>query len=312
MRRTLLLLPLAALAALAALLAACRFEPDYDKYAIVYGLSDYQGLGNDLRYCDDDAQEMAALLAGQGFDVIVRVSVDATTDATHDQLLADFADVALRVGPADLFLFYYSGHGAQVPAADPQADEDAAGADAPDEAIVMFNLAPSELVFYLDDELSADLRAIPCDKKIVIVDACFSGGVIGNQLEHDAVPPDYEGLVGGFLSGLVEAISLYGSYDGRGSDVAPGNALVLAAAGEREESFEDDPPYENGVFTYFLLQAAARGDANGDGWVTLREAYAFTRRRIDAEWNLWVPLSTRFAPRVSGGPVDYVLFEARP
>ena len=54
----------------AALLAGCRFEPDYDRYAIVYGLSDYQGLGSSLSYCDEDAQEMAALLSGQTPDRI--------------------------------------------------------------------------------------------------------------------------------------------------------------------------------------------------------------------------------------------------
>jgi len=327
--------PLAVAALLAAtiLLAACRFEQDYDKYAIVYGTSDYAGEALDLTYADDDAVALAALLAAQGYLGPDGLPAAARTDgaATKAQLIADIQDVAARATANDLLLLYYSGHGGQGPADLLVGAETAAGADAFEEwiflggSIVYVDNPPaghSANDEYLadweatvnDDQLAELLEPMPCRMKVVIVDACFSGGLIGNQLEHDAVPADYEGSTDGFLTGLVEAIGLYGSYEGYDSDIAPPNALVLAAAGEREPSYESDyEPYDGqGVFTYFLLQAPARADANGDGWVTVRETHRHVSRQIEAAWNRWYPEGTRFAPRVSGGPVDYVLFRAGP
>ena len=45
------------LAAALTLLASCTLELDYDKYAIVYGISDYP-VGGDLASTDDDARDM--------------------------------------------------------------------------------------------------------------------------------------------------------------------------------------------------------------------------------------------------------------
>ena len=85
----------------------------------------------------------------------------------------------------------------------------------------------------------------------------------------------------------------------------------MAAAGERELSWEAGAPYGHGIFTYFLLQAPRRGDRNADGWVTVSEAYGYARDAIESEWNRALPSGSPyiFLPRVSGGPVDYALFE---
>ncbi|MEE9308222.1 MAG: caspase family protein, partial [Spirochaetia bacterium] len=40
---------------------------NYDKYAIVYGISDYPGTANDLSYCDEDALGMESLFLEQGY-----------------------------------------------------------------------------------------------------------------------------------------------------------------------------------------------------------------------------------------------------
>jgi uncharacterized caspase-like protein len=193
------LFPLA-LAAGLGLLVSCTFDLDYDKYAIVYGISDYPGTGNDLTVAHSDAEAVGDLLISQGFQVVLRVTEDISAvpvnDAHIDNLNADFNDAATtaNLGLEDLFLFYFSGHGTQI---SPGTLEQTPGNDEEDEAIVLVDDAPSapsdqrSTVYVTDDELAQLLRAIPCARKVVILDSCFAGGFISNALAADAIPPEY-------------------------------------------------------------------------------------------------------------------------
>jgi hypothetical protein len=310
------------------LASGCSMDMSYDRYAVVYGISDYQGTLYDLDCSDEDAHSMKSLLEGQGYSVQERVD----SAATRAQLESDIAEVAATATEQDLFLLYYSGHGGQGPANPQVGAETAAGSDSYEEWIFLWgslvytdNLPPGDgLEDYStdlsqtvnDDELAALLRRIPCAKKVVLIDSCFSGGFIGNGLEADGLPPEYSGSMVSWLGDLGEAMRLYANFGARGqdygSDIPPDEALVISACGEREVSWE--PLHGHGVFTYFLLASATGGDANGDGYVTVSEAYDYIRRGINREWNaVYAPLHDSeviFAPHVSGGPVDYVLFSS--
>ncbi|MBN2551854.1 MAG: caspase family protein [Spirochaetales bacterium] len=307
---------LAAAAALLAVLASCKLELNYDKYAIVYGISDYPPAGydsnsNDLEYPDDDARDVAALLTSQGFQVVLRVTDHGTgdKDANRAQLIADFDEAATtaNLGQDDLFVFYYSGHGDQVPQT-AGSSEDSPDSDAYDESLILVDETVADIISLNDDELAALLRTIPCVRKVVVIDACNSGGFIANAAEADAIQPDYTYGSDGLFATLADAIHLYANFQDYGSDIPPEEALVIAASGERESSF--DGYYEHGVMTYFFLESASRGDRNRDGYVTVSESYNYVYRKIQANWNnTWYGLSYDvFFPRVSGGPVDYILF----
>jgi uncharacterized caspase-like protein len=260
------------------LLATCNFEIDYKQYALVYGIADYN-VGTDLQYSDDDALAMGALFSSQGYEVTVRTD----SAATYDQLIADFDAIKSQIGKDDLFVFFFSGHGCDpVPA----GGEEPPTGDANDEGIVL-NTATDIMDLY-DDVLGQLIKSIPSRKKIVIIDACYSGGFIGNELETE--------------TSLFEAIQLYTNYRDGSYDIDPQDALVISASGEQEFSFEYSL-FSHGVFTYFLLETADRGDHNGDGYVTALEAFYYTKGQIKGT-------SDQFSPDVSGGPVDFVLFEA--
>jgi hypothetical protein len=80
-----------------------------DKYALVIGISDYQGTVNDLQYCDDDAQDWKNFLQGEGYTVTILTDNQATAnniDAAVDDLLAD-------EDGNDYVVLTYSGHGAK-------------------------------------------------------------------------------------------------------------------------------------------------------------------------------------------------------
>jgi hypothetical protein len=80
-----------------------------DKYALVIGISDYEGSANDLQYCDDDAMDWKAFLQGEGYSVSILTNGQATAndiDAAVDALLAD-------EDGNDYVVLTYSGHGAK-------------------------------------------------------------------------------------------------------------------------------------------------------------------------------------------------------
>ncbi len=294
--------------------SACLLNAPYDKYAIVYGVSIYdsglaEGVYPNLKYPDDDAVAMKAMLIAQGYQVWMQTNTDA--DLTN--LLADIDSVALTAKEEDLFVFYFSGHG-DFGGSGPEP----AGSDPVTEWIFLYGSLSDSSQTFSDDQLLAAFGPIRARKKVIILDSCNSGGFIGNELEADGEPSS---LVEGSES-LAElaarAISLYANFDGSSADIPPWEALVLSASGEREFSRESPdklgrgPKLYNGVFTYYLLEAEREGDANRDGWVTVTEAFAYTQDCIYRDWNYGYGFpSDVFSPHVSGGPVDYVLFEAR-
>jgi hypothetical protein len=215
--------------------------------------------------------------------------------------VADRDTIAAVATIDDLFVFYFSGHGGQTIAGTNGGTENTPDSDSEEEYIALYDAGLT------DDELATLVRTIPCVRKVVILDACFSGGFIGNSLEADAIPPNYsEEGSNGLFGSLGNAIYLYANFQDYGSDIPPGEALVIAASGEQDYAYETD---DNGVMTGYLLESATLGDLNRDGYITVSESYFYIYRNINKYFNkLYGPSGDAFFPHVSGGPVDYVLF----
>lgn len=312
------------LAALAILVASCApAGPEPARYALVYGVSRYfdapEGQDVNLTYCDDDARSVAALLESDGYTVTLRVDEAASRSA----LEADLAVLGTILLPHDLVLIYFSGHGGLLgdfgldPASAPGYAPDAQWIfpyGAIDPAYGGGYLRPEDILLehaISDRDLQGMVDGLPFSRRLLIIDACNSGGFIEGGADVDALPPDYNrGVV--IDRGLVfqRAVRTYLDYSPLPADtgLSATTALVLAAAGGREPSYEY-LPFGHGVFTYFLLEAATSGDLNGDGYLTALEAYAYVVAGVQESWN--VPfassVSVQFLPRVSGGAVDLVL-----
>ena len=313
-------------------------------FAIVYGVSDYAPLSlgspdsHDLTYPDDDAEDVAALLSSQGYDVIVRTN----EDATMMQLELDFADMADRVadagGASTRFVFYFAGHGygdgmeSVYGTSFPDAWEDffasETGASEPfgrgsfTEQLLLHDAMPINSVTVAseadvltvlseslsDDELSSMLNQIPSAMKMVIIDACHSGGFRGSGTATDTVPENYVGWEEGIsVIDTLNAVTLYLDVETGAADVSEQQAIVITAAGEQEFSYEG-PLYGNGIFTHYLLESATEADENFDGFVTTSEAYAYAKSQITRVENDYFFGEGKFVPRVSGGGVDFILF----
>ncbi len=290
---------------------SCTIERggDIRRYALVYGVGEYASV-NDLPFATNDGIDVRSLLEAQGYTIINPGSSEA---ATRADLEADMAEARSVVGPRDVFLFYFAGHGLQlIDKSDGLiAFSDYSGIDSPG---ALFT-----------SELLDSIKAMGAFHNILILDACNSGTFIEESFGVTTLPDSYvhstftDASEGG--GGLSEAISNY-----FGINAVP-NISVMTAAGPSEESYEWSGAFgselaralgvpaeyaDNGVFTGFFLEAAANADANVDGRITLSEAYNHIYRRIDSTWNAEFRKSLYsedvFYPHISGGGLDPVLF----
>lgn len=133
-------------------------------YAVMVGISDYPGEGNDLPLTAEDARKLRDALARQGALAAESVTlIDA--QATRAAVRQAFQRVAAAAGPNDLFLFFYSGHGDQV-----RGRVDATEPDGKDETIELVDGAMT------DNELAQMFAGVRAQTALLIIDACFSGG----------------------------------------------------------------------------------------------------------------------------------------
>jgi hypothetical protein len=144
-------------------------------YAVMVGISDYPGTGNDLPLTAEDARKLQQALQRQGTLASESVTlIDA--QATRAGLRQAFQRVAAAAGPDDLFLFFYSGHGNQV-----RGQVSATEPDGKNETIEMVDGSIS------DDELNEMFQQVRSRTALVILDSCFSGGFARDVVSRPGV-----------------------------------------------------------------------------------------------------------------------------
>lgn len=186
-------------------------------YGVFAGITDYPPGTNDLDQCANDARKIAEVLRNARVSTEGEQRILLDGEATVANVRRAVAEIAPRVGPDDVFVFFFSGHGSQ---------EEAPGAtnerDGMNESIILHDGAIS------DDDFARMLDAVHGRVSIVALDACFSGGFRNDltrpeQLglfssEEDltsAVPEKFE--AGGFLSQFLRE-GLLGRADADGND----------------------------------------------------------------------------------------------
>ena len=190
-------------------------------FALMVGVSDYEGDADDLAYTDEDARKLAEVLQRDGS--LNDASVVLTNaEATVDGVRSAFARVAAEAGPDDMFLFFFSGHGSQ------EATE-VTGLE-PDGKAETLVLTDGDMT---DAELGRLFATLDTRLALLVVDACFSGGFARNVVDRpgvmgvfsseedltSAVADKFE--AGGYLSHFVRA-GMSGEAD------ADGDRLVTA------------------------------------------------------------------------------------
>jgi len=140
------------------------------KKALLVGINDYPGSGNDLAGCVNDTANIKDLLAREfGFDpASIRVLTDAR--ATRDAIMDGLEAMVARASDGDTLVFHYSGHGSQVP--DQDGDE---RSDRLDEVLCPRDFT-WEGCWIRDDDLSEVFSRLPKGVHLeVLLDSCHSG-----------------------------------------------------------------------------------------------------------------------------------------
>lgn len=137
-------------------------------YGVFMGISDYPGEASDLSYTADDAVRVHDAMVRVGMrpqDAVVLIDDQATIGNLHGAV----RDFSGRMGPADKFVLFYSGHGNRLPRA---AGYDATDPDALDETIELYD-GP-----FTDDEMNRMFDGVNAGVSLIVLDACFSGGFV--------------------------------------------------------------------------------------------------------------------------------------
>jgi uncharacterized caspase-like protein len=223
--------------------------PPGERWALLIGIDKYEHMPR-LHFCGRDADRLARSLVEHGGYERQRVRV--LSDEVQGSPNPSFGNIVLALDtflkqakPEDTVLLAFSGHG----------DVDAKGRSFlmpidgnPGNPVLLERTGiPLELVHEFLDRC-------PARQKVVIVDACHSGGKAGDAratgFDPAKAPP-------------------------------PGRGIVELFSCDAQQVSWEDEELKQGVFTYYLADALSgaadvRGNGNRDGFVTADEVYAFT------------------------------------
>ena len=251
------------------------FRAETDCRALLIGQTAYPS-PNELEGPAKDVVKVKNLLSGS-YKVTVRENLSAS------EILSAISETFSAATPEDISLFYYGGHG--LSSSNSSRNGSLVGID--------FS------TYVTAGQLRNALDTIP-GRKIVIIDACYSGGLIGRKAELSATSESAAAEEDGAAAEVTEvagnpavevaesaveapAVSFMNSFTSgklrsRGNLAAQPYFVLVSSTGT-EQSWEAS---SGGVFTYAFAQSASKADSNGDGVVTLQECYEYTAARVSS------------------------------
>ena len=251
--------------------------PKPETYALVIGVNNYRPYPETptlppLSYAESDARKMAQALRDSDKGQVSKVRVLLDTEASKTAIEAELRDLARRMRVSDTLIVYYSGHG-------------------------MLNHLGQATLMPSDAKINDEETWLPLDglreqvrkasqgrgRLILILDACFSGqSQAGSRSFTMPGRKDFPKPQKLDMSGV---------------------DVLLASSADSEPSWED-AELGGGIFTAYLLEAiSGKADENGDGYVTIGEAYRYAAVRVEAFSSR---KGTPQTPKLYG-PDDYTL-----
>ena len=224
-----------------------RREPQ--RYAVLVAVDDYANM-KDLQFCGNDQRALRERLLAAGFpeDQIVLIHDEAKENRFRPfkaNIEKQLSLLLEEVGPDDLIVVSFSGHGVQ-----PGETAYFCPADGNlDEPATLIPLTGKGGVY---DQLQRSKAAL----KFVIVDACRDDPrVSGKRSGKDA-----------------EEVARF-------SKAPPPPGIVCLRSCGPGQTSQEDPQLKHGVFMHYVLEGlGGKGDSDGDGFVSLDELSTFAAR----------------------------------
>jgi len=230
--------------------------------ALLTGVTDYSK-ASDLKLTDDDAQDMKVALQATVFDY----TVDSLLGVVTKEAVQDYINTKEETGDESVFTFFYAGHGGY------------SGGES-----YLYYSDGSTLPVSRLKELLDSING----KKLVIIDACNSGGFTDLSEKRQLTSRAARELNNRFNTGIIEAFENNSRDNGY-------EYHVLTAANISQSSWENTALH-NGVFSFFLLDGIGdvglnnpegafdntfNADADENGEITLEEAYAYASPLVE-------------------------------
>lgn len=209
-------------------------------HALVIGVGQYPSLKrSELKGPRQDAEEFAAFLKSKGFEVTLLLD----SLATRGGILSKLEELSKNEEPLGKFVFYFAGHGTRSSSGDSallpyDAEDSSPGQD------------------IRSKDLAAAVRAIPASSRTLVLDSCFSGGMLYSSKS-----------IGRTWTSRYYVRNPVGS---KGLDVQPvessaavdpvlsvsSDLCYVAASRHNEQAHEDViEGRTRGIFTYYLLSS---------------------------------------------------------
>ncbi|MEW6070131.1 MAG: NosD domain-containing protein, partial [Candidatus Thermoplasmatota archaeon] len=232
------------------------------KYALLIGVEDYPGTGNDLDYCLDDLYDMQeALINFCNFSISdIRILTDSNATKSNIQSAIDW--LAANADNNDTVMFFYSGHGMS------------SGKLAQYDYSTQGGITSAELDSWLDSVNSSI---------IVVLDCCFAGAFTSKLHNRNHFSRDFT------LKSMLRSLSknakcVFENTKERSNFVrglAQEGRIICAACDENEYSWEFDE-LRNGAFSYYFTQAlqSLKSDVNKNDWVSCEEAFEDAKPKV--------------------------------
>jgi hypothetical protein len=204
-----------------------------DKWAVVVGISKFQDPSLNLKYPAKDAMDFAAALKDKKIGNFNPEHVRTLTNelATRENIINALDDIAKnKATEEDLVVVFLSTHGSPG-----EIDIEKKG------YFVAYDTKIDNLLssaIKMEDFESIVGNRIRARRKIVLLDACYSGQTISGQKGME--------MVGALQNKLAADLCGYGT-------------VTITSSSSDEQSWESDN-LKNGVFTYYLIEALKQNE----------------------------------------------------
>ncbi|MBC8231218.1 PEGA domain-containing protein [bacterium] len=221
------------------------------RWALIIGISQYERKDdiNPLRFAVNDATAIRDALIDQQTGTFLADHVLLLTDSarqkpTESNILENLAILKNQIRPEDTLLIFFSGHGY------------------PKEREVYLLPQDARLTVLQDTAIPLTvwkerIAQIPAQTKVIILDACHSGGVEKGKGGTGEMSSQFEELI-----------------------APPVGQATLSSSKRGQASYEDEDS-RHGVFTRYLLESlGGEGDANNDNNITLKEVSEYVKEGV--------------------------------
>ena len=225
-------------------------------YILSIGINEYKNPQYNLDYAVNDADAFSKALKKGGdtlFNAIYeyKITNEKATKAEISKLLKELNEL---IGPEDVFVFYYAGHGVMSFANEVKNQD--------------FYIVTHDVINLYGDQQMLDEKAISAkelmqysvaisaEKQLFILDACHSGGA----LESFASRGD----------GREKALA----------QLARSTGTFFLTASQDAQYANEVGDLKHGLFTYALLEVVSGVSDNGDHKVTINEVKSYVEDRV--------------------------------